>query len=111
MTQVAAICKALLDGQTLSIMTAFKMFNCTNLPRELSRGVEQKFGVKVSKEKVDFISTYGERPGYYFRYRLNRTEYNHKGIELMRKYVSQQSNGGKQFVKHTIPNQQPELFS
>jgi len=87
MTQTAAICQALLDGRVLSIMTAFKDFNCTNLPRELSRSVEQKFGIKVSKEKKEFISKYGARKGYYFRYRLNHTDYNKEGIEKMRAYV------------------------
>ena len=89
MTQVAAICKALLDGQTLSIMTGFKMFACTNLPRELSRSVEQKFGVQISREKVKFKSQYGQA-GNYFRYRLNKTEYNRDGIEKMKEYVAEQ---------------------
>jgi hypothetical protein len=88
MTQTAAITKSLLDGDILSIMTAFKMFSCTNLPREISRSIEQKFGVEVSKERVDFTSKYGQS-GYYFRYRLNKTEYNKKGIELMREYVKE----------------------
>jgi len=35
MTQLASICKALLDGEVLSIMTGFKDFGCTNLPREI----------------------------------------------------------------------------
>lgn len=88
MTQAAAICKSLLDGDTLSIMTAFKMFSCTNLPREISRSIEQKFDVEVSKERVEFTSKYGQS-GYYFRYRLNKTEYNKKGIGLMREYVKE----------------------
>lgn len=87
MTQVAAICKALLDGQVLSIMTGFKMFACTNLPRELSRSIEQKFEVKVSKVRVAFISQYGQH-GFYFTYRLNRTTYNKPGIEKMKEYLA-----------------------
>ena len=87
MTQAAAICKALLDGRTLSIMDGFKLFGCTNIPREISRSVEKKFGVEVSKESVDFTSRYGQS-GFYFRYRLNKTEYNKDGIEKMREYVA-----------------------
>jgi hypothetical protein len=89
MTQLAAICNSLLDGQVLSIMTGFKMFSCTNLPRELSRGVEQKFGVLISKERVEFTSKYGQK-GTYFRYRLNKTKYNKDGMDKMKAYVSEQ---------------------
>lgn len=91
MTQVAAICSALLDGQVLSIMSGYKLFACTNLPREISRSVEKKFEVVVSKERVEFVSKYGQS-GFYFRYRLNTTDYNKEGIEKMRKYVKEQSD-------------------
>lgn len=85
MTQTAAIAAALLRGEVLSIMTGFKQFACSNLPREISRSIEKKFGVEVSRTRVDFISQYGQ-PGYYFQYRLNKTEYNAKGMELMKAY-------------------------
>jgi hypothetical protein len=41
MTQRAALCQALLNGEKLSIMDGFKKFGITNLPREISRGVEK----------------------------------------------------------------------
>jgi hypothetical protein len=90
MTQTSAIAKALLNGQVLSIMTAFKMFSCTNLPRELSRGIEAKFNIQISKVKKDFVSTYGHS-GYYFEYRLSHTEKNKEGIEKMKAYVEEQA--------------------
>ena len=89
MTQVAAIAASLLRGDVLSIMTGFQKFACTNLPRELSRSIEQKFKVKVSKTEKEFISTYGHK-GTYFQYRLNHTEYNKDGIERMAAYVKEQ---------------------
>lgn len=94
MTQIAAIAKALLDGEVLSIMNGFKKFACTNIPREISRGIEQKFGVAISRTHKDFVSEYGE-PGFYFQYRLNRTEYNKEGIAKMEAYVKEHSNGFK----------------
>ncbi len=109
MTQVAAICKALLDGHTLSIMTGFQMFSCTNLPRELSRSVEQKFGVVISKDRVEFTSKYGQH-GFYYRYRLNSSEHNKEGIQKMREYVAQQSNGGKDFVPTPTKFVQKDIF-
>lgn len=109
MTQIAAICKALLDGEILSIMTGFKMFSCTNLPRELSRSVEQKFGVIISKERIEFVSKYGQL-GFYFRYRLNRTDYNKEGIEKMKIYVDENSSGGKSFVNKETKFTQLELL-
>lgn len=90
MTQICAICIALLKGDVLTISDGFHRFNCTNLPRELSRSVEKKFGVEVSKTKVDFESKYDGKPGYYFRYRLNRTDYNAPGIKKMQDYISVQ---------------------
>lgn len=106
-TQIAAICHSLLQGEVLSIMTAFKQFNCTNLPREISRSVEQKFGVQISRTKRNFVSTYGE-PGFYYQYRLNRSaEYNQIGIEKMREYVTN-NLGNKRDKKESI--QQTQLF-
>lgn len=83
---------ALLKGEVLSIMTGYSKFNCTNLPREISRGIEQKFGVQVSREKIQFKSKFDDKPGFYYRYRLNKTEYNEPGILLIEKYISE--NGG-----------------
>jgi len=85
MTQKAAIAKALLDGEVLSIMNGFKLFACTNLPRELSRSIEKKFGVEISRDKVVFKSKYGQ-PGFYYRYRLNKTESNAEGIKKLMEY-------------------------
>lgn len=103
MTQVAAIAKSLLDGNVLSIMTGFKKFACSNIPREISRSIEKKFGVKVSRARIDFISEYGHK-GFYFRYRLNTTDYNKEGIEKMKAYLELQSNPAPTNLK------QPELF-
>ncbi len=86
MTQTADIAKALLRGEVLSIMNGYHLFLCTNLPREISRGIEQKFNVIVSRSSVPFKSRYG-RIGVYFTYRLNKTSYNAAGIKLMQQYI------------------------
>lgn len=88
MTQKAALCMALLKGEVLSIMVGFKWFSVTNVPREVSRQIEQPFGVAISRTKKEFISKYGQS-GYYFEYRLNRTEYNLPGIEKMEEYIKE----------------------
>ena len=85
-TQLSAICKALLAGDVLSIMDGFSRFHCTNVPREISRGVEQKFGVVVSRTPVKHKSEFNHI-GVYFQYRLNRTKHNAEGIKKMAKYV------------------------
>lgn len=90
MNQLAAICQSLLNGDVLTIMDGFRRFNCSNIPREISRSIEQKFDVQVSREKKDFKAKFDGKPGYYFRYRLNATEYNTAGIEKMREYVLKQ---------------------
>lgn len=89
MTQVAAIAMALLKGEVLSIMNGFERFSCTNLPREISRSIERRFGVHVSRDKVEYTSKWGI-PGYFYRYRLNKTPSNGEGIKRMRDYVKEQ---------------------
>src|ERR1700753_1127781 len=86
--QKAHICKALLAGEVLSIMDGFKRFKVTNLPREVSRQIEQKFGVVVSRDRVEFFHDCGT-PGFFVRYRLNRIDANADGIALMESYVNE----------------------
>ena len=87
MTQLAAICHSYLMGETNSIMSAFKKFGCSNLPRENGRSIERKFGVKLQRVPVKFKSTYGHS-GVYFRYTLLPISANKKGIKRMTAYVS-----------------------
>lgn len=89
MTQIAAIAYSLLKGEVLTVMNSFQKFSCTNISRELSRSIERKFDVEISRDKVDFISQYGQS-GYYYRYRLNRSQRNKAGIELLQQYVKEQ---------------------
>lgn len=86
MTQTAAIAYSFLAGESNSIMTAFKKFYCTNLPREVGRSIERKFGVKIHRVAVKFTSTYG-RVGEYYRYTLLKTSENFDGIKRMTQYV------------------------
>jgi hypothetical protein len=109
MTQTAAIAKALLEGKVLSIMNGFKLFSCTNIPREISRSIEKKFGVEVSRDKVEFVSKY-KQPGVYFRYRLNRTEQNMNGIIKMERYVEEHMPKKEQAISKPITAQQLNLL-
>jgi hypothetical protein len=89
-SQRAALTKALLDGKELSIMTAFEMIYCTNLPREISRAImshETGFGAVIKKTRVDFTSTYGHK-GFYYTYKLERSEANKEAIRKMREYLA-----------------------
>lgn len=88
MTQICALSKSLLRGEVISIMNAFKWFSITNAPREIGRSIERKFGVEVSRVKKDFISMYGQS-GYYYEYRLNRSEHNRDGILKMEIYIKE----------------------
>lgn len=89
MTSIAAMGAALLRGDTLSIMDGFRLFSISNLPREISRSIEQKFHLRVSRDQVNYISKNGV-PGYYYRYRLNRTEQNKEGINKLKAYVKKE---------------------
>lgn len=92
MTQVAAIAKALLDGEVISIMTGFRDFGCTNIPREISRSIEKKFDVDIDKTPTPFKSKLNPtRSGVYYRYRLPKIKTNREGIKAMKKYVKENS--------------------
>ncbi len=90
MTQIAAIAHSYLKGESNSIMTAFKKFNCTNLPRENGRSIERKFGVKLHPVPVKFKSDYGHT-GVYYRYTLLKTPQNKDGIKKMEQYIASQT--------------------
>lgn len=92
MTQLASIAKALLDGEVISIMTGFRDFGCTNIPREISRSIVRKFEVVVDKTPTKFRSKRNpSRTGIYYRYRLPKIKMNREGIKAMKKYVKQNS--------------------
>ena len=88
MSQIAAIAQSLLRGEVLSIMDGFKNFGCSNIPREISRSIEQKFDVIVTKTPHEFTSRYGHK-GRYFKYRLPMIKQNEAGIEKMKIYVKE----------------------
>lgn len=67
-TQKAALCHALLNGESLSIMDGFKKLGITNLPREISRQIEQCFGVGIIRTEVCY-KKFGRGIKYY-TYRL-----------------------------------------
>lgn len=92
MNAKAAICKALLRGDVLSIKSAFYLFGTTNLPREISRQIEKPFGVTISRTQKEGKTKYGV-PCTWYEYRLNKTDYNKEGIEKMRKYVQEHESG------------------
>lgn len=107
MTATAAICMAFLNGETLSIKTAFNKFGVTNLPREVGRSVERKFGVYVSKVQQNGKSKYG-LPCIWVEYRLNPLiDENKDGVEKMKAYVIAQGGSiieNKKSSKKELPS-------
>lgn len=117
MTAKAALCKALLDGRVINIKNCFETIGLTNAPREVSRMVEQPFGVKVTRTPREGKSRY-KQPVTWFDYRLNSTEDNKEGISKMKEYVEKEMNGTiiktdkqEKIIKQleSLPNQQPLL--
>lgn len=92
MTQTAAIAQSFLNGETNSIMTAFRKFLCTNLPREVGRSIERKFGVTIHRTPVKFYSTFNKRKGIYYNYTLLKTSDNKEGVKKMREYIKSQTD-------------------
>ena len=94
MNQKAALCAALLAGETLSIMDGFKKLGITNLPREISRSIEGDFLVIVSRTPKTKRTRYGTKCHYY-EYSLPKNWANKAGIEKMQAYVKAQRENFK----------------
>jgi hypothetical protein len=82
MTVKCALALALLEGRVLTIFNCMKEIGYSNLPREVSRGIEKPFGVVVSRTPKETENRYGE-PIRYYEYRLNNSEVNKEGREKM----------------------------
>lgn len=105
MTAKAALAKALLDGRVLNVKNCFQTIGLTNCSREISRMIEQPFGVEVSRTHMEGLSKYGQSVTW-VDYRLNKSEQNKPGIEKMREYISKEWQMQKTESKFS----QPELF-
>lgn len=86
MNQKAALIRALLAGEVVSIMTGFKMMGITNVPREIGRSIEREFDVIVSRTSKKGKTRYGGDCSF-TEYRLNRSEHNLSGIQKMIEYL------------------------
>lgn len=104
MTAKAALAKALLDGRVINIKNCFETIGLTNAPREISRMIEQPFGVQVSRTQREGKSRYGQAVTW-FDYRLNNTEYNQDGIRKMKEYVNKELGS----INVKTDNQKKEL--
>ena len=114
MNQQSVIAKSLLDGNCLSIMTSFKDFGCTNLPRTLGRGIFKSSGVTIESKQIDFKNKYGIS-GYYFEYRLLYTLQNVEAIEKIKLYIKKEegtyfNKPVKRGKKNIKPNAEPTLL-
>lgn len=69
-----AMLSHLLTGKSINIKTCFLLFGFSNPAREVARKIEQKFNIRLNREKKIFKSKYGE-PGYYFEYSLAKSDY------------------------------------
>ncbi len=91
MNATAALVSAFLKGEILSIKTGYKYFGVTNLPREVGRSIERKFGVSVAKVQREGKSKY-DVPCRWFEYRLPNTPYNKEGRKKMLEYLKAHSS-------------------
>ncbi len=89
MTAKCALAMALLEGRVLNVKNVFETIGLTNCSREISRMIEQPFGVQVSRTRREGKSRYGQ-PVNWTDYRLNKSEHNKEGIEKMRTYIHEQ---------------------
>jgi hypothetical protein len=106
-TQKCALIKAMLDGHTLDIINGMKIVGCTNTSREIGRYIIHPvtgFGAKVIKKQINITTQYGTK-GYYFSYKLDKSDENKEAIERMRKYLSEQE------IKPKANNEKKMLYS
>lgn len=89
MTSKAALAKALLDGRVLNVKNCFETIGLTNCAREISRMIEDDFGVEVSRTPKVGKSRYGQTVTW-MDYYLRKSEHNMPGINKMMAYVAKQ---------------------
>lgn len=92
MTAKAALAKALLDGRVLNVKNCFETIGLTNCAREISRMIEQPFGVSVNRVHKEGKSKYGQSVTW-VDYFLTPNGTNSEGVKKMIKYVLDQTNG------------------
>lgn len=85
MNAITALGLSFLRGDVITIKTAFRDFGISNLPREVGRSIERKFGLQLTKVKKTGKSRYGV-PCYYYQYRLPQTPYNEEGRNRLTEY-------------------------
>ena len=64
----------LLTGKAINIKTCYTLFGFSSPAREVARKIEDKFNIRLVREKKLFKSKYGE-PGYYFNYTLSKSDF------------------------------------
>lgn len=89
MTAKAALAKALLDGRVLNVKNCFATIGLTNCAREISRMIEQPFGVKINRVHREGKSRYGQ-PVTWVDYFLTPNGSNAQGVKKMREYVKKE---------------------
>lgn len=83
----AALLHHLLNGRKTSTLTAAKQLAIVYVPREIRRGVEDKFGITVRREEKTY-EKFGHKISY-IEYSLKKSEYPKETINKMYDYVSQ----------------------
>lgn len=106
MTAKAALAKMFLDGRVVNVRNTFEYTGLTNCAREVSRMIEQPFGVVVSRTRMEGKSRYGQ-PCTWVNYFLNSSPHNIDGIKKMKEYVKEQTAMSSQ-PKNRF--NQPSLF-
>lgn len=85
---IAHLCYDLINGKTVSIKTGFNDYGITNIPREISRAVEQRFGVVVDKQRKKDKTKYGF-PVTWFEYKLIRSRQPKEALEKIYAYIDE----------------------
>lgn len=106
MTAKAALCKALLDGRTLNVKNCFTLIGLTNCSREVSRMVEQPFGVIVFRTHRAGVSRYGQTVTW-TDFRLPKIKENEEGVQKMREYIESQMPEEDIKLKYSKHQDQP----
>lgn len=86
-TAKAALAHSLLRGQTLNVKNCFSLFGITNCAREVSRMIEQPFGVSLTRTQRDGQSRYSQKVQW-VDYTLNKARQDPKAIAAMQDYIT-----------------------
>lgn len=86
MNKKCSLIKSLMKGDVIHVSNSIHLTGYSNPSREVKREIEDPFGVKITRTKIETKDQWGNYAMYY-TYKLEYNQQNAEGISKMAKYL------------------------